>query len=77
MKKIKEKIESLKLSFKKEILTILIIDIFLLIIGIISYLFLKQIIFLAFTFFAFVLFSYFYLSRYDDLLKKREIEAQD
>ena len=77
MKKIKEKIESLKLSFKKEILTILIIDIFLLVMGIISYLFLKQIIFFAFTFFAFVLFSYFYLSRYDDLLKKREIEAQD
>ena len=77
MKKIKEKIELLKLSFKKEILTILIIDIFLLVIGIISYLFLKQIIFLAFTFFALVLFSYFYLSRYDDLLKKREIEAQD
>lgn len=69
---LKERIESLGLSFQKEMLTLAIIIILSIALSVVSYIFLKEIIIPLITIGFGVIATYFYLSRYSALEKKKE-----
>ena len=76
--KLKETIEFVGLSYKKEIIIILVLNILLLIAAVIIYIFFKNIIYSVFVFVAIAVLDYFMFSRYNDkkkaILKNRENE---
>ena len=76
--KLKETIEFVGLSYKKELAIILVINIIFMIGGVLVYVFLKSIIYVALVLMGIALLDYFLLSRYNDkkktILKNRENE---
>lgn len=77
MNKLKARIESVGLSFKREIILLAVFNISLLIGGILFYVFSKNAIAIAFTIFALALLNYFYLSRYKSIELRREDETRN
>lgn len=71
MKKLRNSIESLGLSFKKEIITLVIVDLVIVGLTTVAYFFLKNPIFLAFGVLAFTVITFLYLSRYKSISKSQ------
>lgn len=69
MNKLKLKIELAGLSFKKELITFLLMNIAILLIGVLTIIFIKNPLFIALAIFILVILDYFYLSRYSSILK--------
>ena len=69
MNKLKAKIELAGLSFKKEIIIFIILNISSISISLFAILYFKNPIFLAFALFLLIILDYYYLSRYSSILK--------
>lgn len=69
MNKLKANIELAGLSFKKEITIFLLLDLCIIALGVVVFIFFKSPIYLGFILFILVMLDYFYLSRYSGILK--------
>lgn len=69
MNKLKTKIELAGLSFKKELTTFLILNLSVIALGALIFLFFRNPIYLGFVLFILVMLDYFFLSRYSGILK--------
>ena len=69
MNKLKTKIELAGLSFKKELTTFLILNLSIIALGVLIFLFFRNPIYLGFVLFILVMLDYFFLSRYSGILK--------
>ena len=72
MVKLKEKIEKIGLVYKNEIIKLIVFNFVLIAITIASYIFLKNMIVLAFALVFLVLFNYLFLTRYKSIEQKKE-----
>lgn len=77
MKKIIEKIEILKLNAKKELLKLVLINLFFIILVILITLFYKNIIFLSLILIGAVIFNYLFVSRYSKMIKDKKIKKDE
>ena len=69
MNRLKTKIELAGLSFKKELTTFLILNLSIIVLGVLIFLFFRNPIYLGFVIFILVMLDYFFLSRYSGILK--------
>ena len=77
MNKLKEKIAKLSLNFQKEMLTLGIIDFILLALGVALYFFNISYLVIILVFLGIIVFSFYYLNRYDSMLLKKELALDD
>ena len=77
MNKLKEKIAKLNLNFQKEMLTLGIIDFILLALGVALYFFNISYVVIILVFLGIIVFSFYYLNRYDSMLLKKELALDD
>ena len=77
MNKLKEKIAKLNLNFQKEMLTLGIIDFILLALGVALYFFNISYLVIILVFLGIIVFSFYYLNRYDSMLLKKELALDD
>lgn len=77
MNKLKEKIAKLNLNFQKEMLTLGIIDFILLAFGVALYFFNISYLVIILVFLGIIVFSFYYLNRYDSMLLKKELALDD
>ena len=77
MNKLKEKIARLNLNFQKEMLTLGIIDFILLALGVALYFFNISYLVIILVFLGIIVFSFYYLNRYDSMLLKKELALDD
>ena len=77
MNKLKEKISKLNLNFQKEMLTLGIIDFILLALGVALYFFNISYLVIILVFLGIIVFSFYYLNRYDSMLLKKELALDD
>lgn len=77
MNKLKEKMAKLNLNFQKEILTLAIIDLILLALGVALYFFNVSYLVIILLGLGIIVFTFFYLNRYDSMLHKKELALDD
>ena len=73
----KNKIELLSLSYVKEMTILLIVDLLIIGIGVVSYLYLKEIVIVIIAAILIAVFTYLYLNRYTLLLEQKERELME
>ncbi len=72
MSKLKEKIESCNLNYKREISTLIILNIIILILSFVIFIFSKNIRLLLYFAIILVLFNFYYLTKYNRIIVKRK-----
>ncbi len=72
MSKLKEKIESCNLNYKREISTLIILNIIILILSFVIFIFAKNIRLLLYFAIILVLFNFYYLTKYNRIIVKRK-----